>query len=300
MLTTRLDISRPRASHARRPAAPQLGPWRLVSLLGTGAWSRVYKARPADCPESRPADYAVKVARTHGPTAAQSAAFVRREALVGRTVSHPHLAPILAASVDAGPCYVVSPRLEGVTLAASLAAGLSPSLPHALWIARQAGEALLALHSQGWLHADIKPGNIIVSPRGHVTLIDLGFARRVDERARRADQSLLATLAYAAPEVFTGTVATSAFSDVYSLGVVLFEMLTGRLPFLATDSTELAVAHLQATPPDARLLAPHLPPRVGWLLRRMLAKEPLRRPGADELVSLLVELEVEAFAERAT
>lgn len=299
MLTTRLDISRLRAPAARRPAPAQLGTWRLVSLLGTGAWSRVYKAQPADSPADRPADYALKVAHLHGPHAAQAAAFLRREAQVGRSVSHPHLAPILAFSLDTEPCFVVSPRLEGVTLAAALAAGQRPSLPHALWIVRQTAEALGALHSEGWLHGDVKPGNIIISARGHATLIDLGFARRLDERTGRADHALLATLAYAAPEVFTNTVAPSAFSDVYSLGVVLFEMLTGQLPFLATDPTDLAVAHLQQIPPDARTLAPHLPPRIGWLLKRMLAKEPLRRPDISELISLLVELEVETFTERA-
>jgi serine/threonine protein kinase len=101
-------------------------------------------------------------------------------------------------------------------------------------------EALDALHAAGWMHADVKPSNVFVSSSGHVTLIDLGFARSADERGSIADRPLLGTLNYMAPEVLYSSRGGDIRSDVYSLGVTLFEMLTGRLPFDSQDVAELA------------------------------------------------------------
>jgi serine/threonine-protein kinase len=224
-----------------------------------------------------------------------------REACIGRTISHPHLAPVLAAELDAAPNYLVMPRLEGVSLKAAVSARQRLAAPQALWTTRQIAEALRALHGRGWRHSDVKPGNIHLSSKGHATLLDLGFAQPIDERAGEQDEhALFASFAYAAPEVFTRAARITAAADVYSLGITLYEMLAGRLPFRETDATELAVAHLQQVPPDIRDFAPLLSPRIGWLLKRMLAKEPLRRPETDELIPLLVELEVETFEERSS
>jgi serine/threonine protein kinase len=263
--------------------------------------TNVYKARPANCADERNADYVLKTVRRNLPNTPVAARLLAREAQIGQAVSNPHLAPILSAELDSPLPSVVMPRLAGVRLAATLSAHKRLAAPQALWIARQIGEALAALHGRGWRHADVKPDNILVARSGHATLVDLGFAQPIHERTGdETDHSLLGTFAYLAPELFTNSVRLSAAADVYSLGVSLYEMLTGRLPFLETDPTELAVAHLQQIPPDPRHFAPLHSPRIGWLLRRMLAKEPLRRPETRELISLLAELEVETFEERQT
>jgi serine/threonine-protein kinase len=242
----------------------------------------------------------LKVADRGGASARTAAELLAREAEAGRAASHPNLVSILSAQLDAPPPYVVMPRLEGTTLSAALAK--HPVIPpaHALWIARQAAEGLCALHASGWRHGDVKPANIIISSQGHATLIDLGFCCRIDQpRATLFQAHLGGTYAYGAPELFTSACPVAAESDVYSLGVTLFEMFAGRRPFLESDPVDLAAAHLHQIPPNPRAFAPHLHPRISWLLARMLAKEPLRRPTSAELVVLLAELEIETFVERS-
>jgi eukaryotic-like serine/threonine-protein kinase len=277
-----------------------LGSWNLADRIAEGNWARVYRARPSRSPAHAPAAYAVKVVRPDRQDDPRAAALLAREALAGRSVSHPHLIAILETHIATPPAYLVMPWLEGGTLESRLKCGECLDSPMALWIARQVAEALSALHSAGWTHGDVKPGNIFLSPEGHATLLDLGFARRRGEADSIGDRWLMGTFNYLAPEYFTTTLQPDIRSDIYSLGVVLFEMLAGRVPFPCHDPDELATEHKQATVPDLRCLAPHVPPPVVQLIRRMLSKDPLRRPQTPrELVERLIELEIATFSERA-
>jgi serine/threonine-protein kinase len=225
---------------------------------------------------------------------------MRREARVGREVAHPHLVAVLASHVCRTPYFVVMPWLTGQTLERRLAAEAPMEVPAALWVARQIAEALAALHSAGWTHGDVKPSNVFVSSDGHVTLLDLGFARRRDETGSVVNRCVTGTGNYLAPEMITSALGIDARSDLYSLGAVLFEMLSGRVPFEANTLAELATRHKQDRPPGLRRLAPHVPAGVSRLVGQMLAKEPLRRPQtASELVERLVTLEVETFGQRS-
>lgn len=275
-----------------------VGKWELLESLGAGQWSTVYRARPQGCPADRPADYAVKVARDDGAQSRHAQALITREATVGRVVAHRHLIAILSAQVDTAPYFLVMPLLEGATLRAALdACGPLPT-SQALWLVRQIAEALAALHQAGWMHADVKPDNIHVSPHGHATLIDLGFALRLDSPECTPGSTLRGTLKYTAPEMISGITAVDQHCDVYSLGVTLFEMLTGRPPFVEDDPGQLMLAHLQRPVPNARRLLPSLAREVNLLLHDMLAKEPLRRPSGAELVQRLVQLEIATLGER--
>lgn len=283
---------------AIRPAQ-RVGPWRLVALAGEGAWTHVFRASPMRFPESAPADYAVKMLRPefqHEPIASR---FLQREELVGRQVTHPHLAPVLSSRIDRKPFFVTTPFLEGATLRECLVGPPARALTvsASLWVARQIAEAMVALHAAGWLHGDIKPSNIFIAPTGHATLIDLGFARRLgphlDAHAVPWDQLLvLGTPAYAAPEIQQGETKADPASDVYSLGVVLFEMLTGRWPFPYADARRQAAAHCHDPAPDPRTFVEHIPARVTRLVSRMLAKPCSDRPVATELVERLIDLEI--------
>lgn len=275
-------------------AARRLGAWELVREIGHGATTIVYQARPAGSAATG-GDYIVKTLAPASQTDALAIAWLQREAFVARQVAHPHLGTILASEFERRPAYVVAPYYAGSTLEQLLAANQRFPTPHALWITRQVAEALAALHAAGWLHGDMSTANVLVSPEGHTTLIDLGFARRIDEPAPR--DALLGTPTHMAPELFKSPQTTLA-ADVYSLGVVLYELLTGNLPFEDDDPLALVAAHLDAPPPALRQQLPHVPTRLARLVRRMLAKEPLRRPGADEVVALLTDLEIETFAER--
>ena len=114
-----------------------------------------------------------------------------------------------------------------------LGCGTTIEISKALWIVRQTAEALDALHAAGWMHGDVTSGNIRVSPAGHVTLIDLSFARRREEIGSAADRPIMGTCSYVAPECLTSALRPDIRSDIYSLGVVLFEILSGSLPYLA-------------------------------------------------------------------
>jgi eukaryotic-like serine/threonine-protein kinase len=280
-------------------AGRQVGGWQLERLIGEGGLAQVFAARPIGSAAGAEWSYAVKLLRSPWEEDPRALELLAREARVGRRIANPHLVPVLATNLDRPPYFVVMPYLDGWSLDACVAAEQRPPLPVALWIARQVAEALEALEAAGWIHADVKPSNIRVSPAGHATLVDLGSARRHGESRSLADRPVVGTLAYMAPEMLLSTLAADIRSDIYSLGGTLYELLTGRLPFQADNARRLVQNHRQELPSDLRLLAPHMPTHVARLVRQMLAKQPLRRPQTPrELIERLVRLEVDTFAER--
>jgi serine/threonine protein kinase len=284
---------------APRATGIVLGVWRLVHLIGEGQWSQVFAAEPADREPSPWPAYAVKVLAPRHRDNPLAVICLEREAAVAREVRHPRLAPVLAAGVSRSPPHLVMPRLPGLSLDRP-AARRRLSLTMCLCVARQMAEGLAALHERDWVHADVKPGNIVVSPTGQATLLDLGFARRAGELRGFVRRPLLGAPAYLAPEAFTSTTGVDARSDLYSLGATLFELLAGRPPFFGATAADLAQQHLTAAPPDLRRLAPQLPGEVARLVVELLAKQPIRRPhSARELVERLVALEILTFEERS-
>lgn len=278
----------------------RVGRWELVAAAAEGSLARVYRARPVGAAAECPAFYALKMLRPQWQDDPRAVRLLQREALVGRSIAHPHLVSILQAGVGRPPRFVVMPWLDGSTLQVQLGRRRYWDPPEALGIARQVAEALEALHAAGWMHGDVKPGNVFISPEGHVTLLDLGFARRADETGSAVDRLVKGTCNYIAPELITSALRADIRSDIYSLGVVLFELLSGRLPFMGRDLAELASQHKQAAPPRLRGLVPHLPEDVARLVHQMLAKQPLRRPQTPrELIDRLVGLEIATFTERA-
>jgi serine/threonine protein kinase len=277
----------------------RLGPWELVRLVAEGGQAEIYQARPTQGPPNQVPAYALKLLKANWHDDARAAGLLRREAAVGRHVSHPHLVPILASVTRHSPYYLVMPWLEGATLAQRLAAGQQFDLPVVLWIARQAAEALDALWTAGWMHGDIKPGNLMLSAESHVTLIDLGFARHCDETTSVLNRYVLGTCYYMAPEMLTSALRPDIRSDIFSLGVVLYETLTGRLPYPAQTLTELVSLHHQTRPVDLRKLVPCVPADVARLIREMLAKDPFRRPQTPrDLIERVAALEIATFSER--
>jgi len=279
--------------------AQVVGDWTIVRPLGQGRLGKVYQVRPLGSRDEQSACYALKLLHRQWHDDPSAVAMFRREVQVGREVSHRHLVPILDARVSHAPYYFVMPLLAGTTLRARLDAHWQPPVPVALWIARQTTEALAALESADWWHGDIKPANLMDGPDGHVTLLDLGFARRRGEPSHLVQRPVLGTLAYMAPEALTSSLAADIRSDIYSLGVVLYEMLSRRLPFVGRELGELARAHREQMPEHLSNVVPHVPEAVAELVRAMLAKQPLRRPQtANELVDRLAALEVHTFRQR--
>jgi serine/threonine-protein kinase len=274
-----------------------LGTWRLTGLLHRGELLTLYRARPMSDLVG-PGCYAIKTPAADCAAHDLTRALLRRESAVAAGLSHPHLTSTLGSDLRATRPYLVLPYLEGITVRRLLGeretARFVPRLAagYALWIARQLAVALGALHAAGWLHGQVRPEHAIVSPQGHATLIDLSQTRRLDSDECAAGIALLCP-AYAPPEAFLTRGRLSAASDIYSLGILLFELLTGHLPFVASGPKQWAACHLRQLPPDLRSFAPVVSLSAGQLVRRMLAKEPLRRPTAAELVDRLAGLEIE-------
>jgi serine/threonine protein kinase len=273
-----------------------LGDWKLVRLLGEGVYTQVYLARPDD---NHDATYAVKTlrpARANDPVALR---MLSGEAYVGLKVAHPHVVSVLSAHVNQPPYYLVMPYLPGGTLRQRLIATGRLPVGIAMWIARQAAHGLAAIHEAGLIHGDIKPENIFLSPQGHATLIDLGFAKAIDKTDDGTTCPIAGTPHYLAPEALAHPARYDVRSDFYSLGITIFEMLAGAPPFSAAGPTDLARQHREAVAHDVRQLAPGTPPAVAELIARLLAKQPLRRPAsARELVDRLLRLEISTLGQR--
>ena len=189
----------------------------------------------------------------------------------------------------------IFPDVPAVQISAN-AAGEEVPAP----VRRQVAEALSALHeATGMIHADVKPSNILVSPEGHATLIDLGFAHSSSEGRHWSSRPVVGTLSYIAPEAITSRMSAEPSSDLYSLGVTLYEMIAGQLPFDAASPDELVRMHREMKPGCIRHRAPRLPKTVASLVHRLLAKDSLRRPAsASDVAEELMRLEIECFSLR--
>ena len=285
-------------SSAQQSAIGRMGPWQLVHLLSESELARVYSARPADAPPSQTPRYVVKALRKEWWRNPQTIEMQRRAVFVGQQISHPHLLPVLSANVQQAPFYFVTPRIPGCTLADILRQGTRLPVPLSLWIVRQVAEALTALHETAkMIHSDVKPSNIIISREGHATLIDLGFAYAAYEARHWSLRPVTGTLNYISPEAVTSCLAVDETSDLYSLGVTLYELLAGRVPFAAKSPDELVRMHREAKPTCIREVLPQLPKPVASIVHRLLSKDPLRRPASAAAVAQeLLRLEIECFS----
>ncbi|HVU87991.1 MAG TPA: serine/threonine-protein kinase [Pirellulales bacterium] len=290
----------PDARAAEAARRERLGSWELIEQIGAGEFSEIFRARPANRGDDATATYAVKRLKREYARDMSAVAQLRREARVGSAVTSPHVVSILDAQSLRPPHYLVMPWLEGRTLESLLreASSTSLSTSFTLWIARQVAQALDALQRAGWVHADVKPANLMISSAGHATLIDLGLARRPADEGATPAVELVGTPWYMAPEMLLGVGSIDARSDLYSLGALMYEMLTGRVPFPAQEARTLVEAHRAGEPTPLRELAPHTPAPVARLVHSLLAKEPMRRPQAPgELLRELLALEIAHFGE---
>ena len=254
------------------------GEYRLLGQLGRGGMATVYKAerRGEACAIKRPLR-----ALLEEPDFLER---FLREAEIGRTLNHPNIVRILERGEVQGVPYFTMELVPGETLQALLRREGAMDPAAAARIVVQVAEALDYAHLKGVVHRDLKPSNVMVLPDGTAKVMDYGIARARRFEGLTVTGSFLGSPEYVAPEAIEGG-PTDARSDLYSLGVVFYEMLAGRRPFLA--DTVFAVLRLQLTEPPPPLAAarPGLPAALEGMVLRLLAKAPgQRHQSAEELV----------------
>jgi eukaryotic-like serine/threonine-protein kinase len=259
-------------------AGTVLGRIRLVRPLGHGSMGTVWKGQhiPLDLP------VAVKVLRNLDPrNPSQHRQYLRREAQLTSRLNHPSIVRVHDYIDDEHlPCIVME-LVEGTTLSAYLRSRGSFSERTALLMVFQLSGALAAAHDAGILHRDIKPSNVLITSEGILKLSDFGLAQPLATTAS-TPRHILGTPVYMAPEYFSGGSKPDQRCDLYSLGVILYELLTGSAPFEGS-TTELIQAHLHSQPDLSRI-----PPGSRHIVERMLEKDPRKRvASAREVRELL-------------
>jgi hypothetical protein len=204
-----------------------------------------------------------------------------REAELGRTLHHPNIVRILDRGQVGRTPYLTMELVVGETLTARLDREGRLDVPQAVHLTAQVAEALDYAHSKGVIHRDLKPSNIMIETAGMVRVMDYGIARAQHLEGLTTTGSFLGTPSYAAPE--TVEAASQPASDLYSLGVVLFEMLTGSLPFGGDTAFAVLKNHCTTPPPTPSSLNYALPAELDRLVLRLLSKDPSARPSAEEL-----------------
>jgi hypothetical protein len=211
-----------------------------------------------------------------------------REARAAATLNHPNVVQVYdqRRSKD-GRYYIAMEYVPGGTLKQRLAQEGALDPAEAARLGAQVAEALQAAHARGVIHRDVKSQNVLLSAAGDAKVADFGIARAADATTLSSPGSILGTAKYMSPEQATGSVVTSR-SDLYSLGVVLYEMLTGELPFEADDFAQALARHAAEPPPRPRDANPGVPGAMDALVARLMDKDPERRPGsAAEIVDEL-------------
>src|SRR5947209_18703499 len=267
---------------------PTVPGYKLIERLGGGPLTSVYSARDAATDEP----CAVKLLRSDWEDQPTAVKLLQREARTGLAVRHAHLVQFLFAHVTLPPYFLVMELLRGESLRRRLRRDKSLDVPTALWIARQCEEALAALHRLGFLHGDIKPDNVRLCEDGRANLIDLGFAHRPGENAHLLKRGyVLGTVDYLAPELCAFAEENATSSDLFSLGMTLFEMLTGQLPYPKGTIEQTLRRHSSEPPMDICSLVERLPAGLVTLIDRLLARRPEDRPRAALVVQQLIALE---------
>ena len=261
-----------------------LGPYQDLELIGAGGMGEVYSARDIRL------DRRVAIKRLHGAFVndRERIARLEREAKLLAALNHPNIAAIYELDECDGLQYLVMELVPGLTLAERLSAG-PMKCEEALRIGVQIAEALEAAHEKAIIHRDLKPANIKITAEGNVKVLDFGLAKVFSDGAANINLprsapmtnggtqrgSILGTPAYMSPEQAQGKTLDRR-TDIWSFGVVLYEMLTGRMPFSGETVSE-TMAAVMMKEPDWNMLPANLPARVRGLLRRCLMKEPRNR-----------------------
>lgn len=257
-----------------------IGQYALIRELGQGGMATVYLAQQTSIGRK----VAIKVLPDH---LLKDQTFMQRfvqEVKVIADLQHPRVLPVYDFGELAGRPYIVTAYMGGGTLADRLRGGLPP-LPDVVRLVEQAAEGLDHAHRKGVIHRDFKPSNVLLDEHGNAYLADFGIAKVAESAVNLTGSNVVGTPAYMAPELSAGQ-AIGPTIDVYALGITVYQMLTGDVPFRADTPVQVMMAHNTETVPDITSVRPDLPPALAAVMWRALAKEPAERyPTAGALAA---------------
>lgn len=265
-----------------RPGDTIAGRYRIVRPLGVGSVAEVFAAHD----DKRDRDVALKIVRSHMARDPESLGRLDREARVQQMIRHPNVAKLYGGGLtERNEPYLVVELLDGRSLRDVVRRETFVSSARAAGYAWQALQGLAATHEVGVLHRDLKPANLMLEPGDagseRVVLIDFGFASIEGSKRLTAQGHVVGSLAYLAPERLMGE-AGDERSDLYALGVILYELCAGRRPFVAETDLDLINLHLDEEPAPPRVIAPErdIDPAVESIALAALSKDPGRRPAS--------------------
>jgi serine/threonine protein kinase len=260
------------------------GRYRLEARIGSGGMSTVYRALD----ETLQRQVAIKLMNREIASDSDQLERFRREARAVAQLSHPHVVGVIDAGEDEGRPYIVFEYVEGETLKDRIRRLGRLPIGEAVAYAIEIARALGAAHARHIVHRDVKPQNVLIDEEGSAKVTDFGIARTLDEEGLTADGRVLGTTDYVSPEQALGQYVNGQ-SDLYSLGVVLYEMLTGEVPFKGENQVAVAMKHVREVLPDVQAKRPEVSAALAAVVDRATAKRQEDRYADD--AELIADLE---------
>src|ERR671931_2714777 len=258
--------------------------FRLEEKIGAGGMSTVYRAYDPTLERW----VAIKLMHRDISTDPDQLERFRREARAVARLSHPHVVTVIDAGEDEGAAFIVFEYVEGETLKDRIKRLGRLPVPEAVAYAIEVARALAAAHAQRLVHRDVKPQNVLIDGEGRAKVTDFGIARSLEAQGLTATGRVLGTTDYVSPEQAMGR-GVDARTDIYSLGVLLYEMLTGEVPFTAQTVVGVAMKHVNEDMPDVQKRRPEVSSALAAVIERATAKDPKQR--YPDMASCLADLE---------
>ena len=272
--------------------------WKLGQQVTGGRWYELHRARPKTVSELSGYDYLIKTINPHLDADDKRRAIDRlgREAFATEAINQNAVIRLLDAGLDQAPFFLVQPWIEGRSLDRFLSSAQRFPLNRLMWVVRQIAEGIHAGHQCGRVYLGLDPAHVLLGRTGRIKLIGWSQSHGVGERTWLPhDQVQLAR--YTAPECFLENYHANKASDVYSLGVLIYQMLSMRLPFNGSSVAAVGKSALQELPVDLMIRQPLCPAPLYRLVRKMLCRNPLKRPSFSEALESLITIEIEHLSD---